>query len=104
RLVADKATKRLLGYDASGALVVSYPATIGSNDLPSPEGTHLGKTIATDPEYWYRPKVNFQQGNNAQALRLAPGPNNPVGSVWIGLDTPTYAMHGSPAPHNIDKT
>jgi lipoprotein-anchoring transpeptidase ErfK/SrfK len=104
KLVADKGKKRLLGYDANDTLVVSYPATIGSSDLPSPDGTHLVKTIATDPEYWYRPKVNFQQGNNAQALRLAPGPNNPVGSAWIGLDKPTYGIHGTPAPNKIDKT
>ena len=104
KLVADKSMKRLLGYDATGTLVVSYPATIGSNDLPSPNGTHLVKNIATDPEYWYRPKVNFQQGNNTQALRLAPGPNNPVGSAWIGLDKPTYGIHGTPAPNKIDKT
>lgn len=104
RLVADKDKKRLLGYDSGGTLIVSYPATIGSNDLPSPTGTHAIKTIATDPEYWYRPKVNFQQGNNTQALRLAPGPNNPVGSAWIGLDKPTYGIHGTPAPNKIDKT
>ena len=104
QLVADKGKKRLLGFDAAGTLVVSYPATIGSNDLPSPEGSHLVKTIATDPEYWYRPKVNFQQGDNTQALRLAPGPNNPVGSAWIGLDKPTYGIHGTPAPNKIDKT
>ena len=104
KLVADKGKKRLLGFDAAGTLVVSYPATIGSNDLPSPEGSHLVKTIATDPEYWYRPKVNFQQGDNTQALRLAPGPNNPVGSAWIGLDKPTYGIHGTPAPNKIDKT
>ncbi|WP_210485206.1 L,D-transpeptidase [Microvirga antarctica] len=104
RLIADKGKRRLLGFDASGTLVVSYPATIGSSDLPSPVGTHLVRTIATDPEYWYRPKVNFQQGNNTQALRLAPGPNNPVGSAWIGLDKPTYGIHGTPSPNKIDKT
>lgn len=104
RLVAHKASKQLLGYDASGTLVVAYPATIGSSDLPSPTGVHAVKALAIDPEYWYRPKVNFQQGDNAQPLRLRPGPNNPVGSVWIGLDKPTYGIHGTPEPSRIDKT
>ncbi|MDF2813366.1 MAG: hypothetical protein K0S56_4397, partial [Microvirga sp.] len=104
RLVADKGQKRLLGFDAQGTLVVSYPATIGSTDLPSPDGIHVVKNIVTDPEYWYRPTVNFKQGQNTQALRLAPGPNNPVGAVWIGLDKPTYGIHGTPAPNKIDKT
>jgi lipoprotein-anchoring transpeptidase ErfK/SrfK len=104
RLVAHKASKQLLGYDAAGALVVAYPATIGSSDLPSPTGIHAVKALAIDPEYWYRPKVNFQQGDNAQPLRLKAGPNNPVGSVWIGLDKPTYGIHGTPEPSRIDKT
>ncbi|GBD49267.1 signal peptide [Methylopila sp. Yamaguchi] len=103
-IVADKGRKQLFGFDASGKIVVAYPATIGSADLPSPTGIHAVKAIAINPEYWYRPKVNFQQGNNTKALRLPPGPNAPVGAVWIGLDKPTYGLHGTPEPSRIDKT
>lgn len=103
-LVADKTRKQLLGYDAAGRLVVAYPATIGSSDMPSPSGVHAVKAIAINPDYWYRPKVNFQQGENSKALRLPPGPNAPVGAVWIGLDKPTYGLHGTPEPSKIDKT
>ncbi|MGQ4273543.1 L,D-transpeptidase family protein [Terrihabitans sp. B22-R8] len=104
RIVADKERRQLFGYDKDNRLVVSYPATIGSSDLPSPTGTHVVGAIAVNPDYWYRPQVNFQQGNNTKALRLPPGPNNPVGMVWIGLDKPTYGIHGSPEPSKIDKT
>lgn len=104
QIVADKGRRQILGYDAAGKLLVAYPATIGSSDLPSPTGVHAVKNIAINPEYWYRPQVNFQQGNNTKALRLPPGPNNPVGAVWIGLDKPTYGIHGSPEPSKIDKT
>jgi lipoprotein-anchoring transpeptidase ErfK/SrfK len=104
QIIADKGRRQILGYDAAGKLLVAYPATIGSSDLPSPTGTHAIKNIAVNPEYWYRPQVNFQQGNNTKALRLPPGPNNPVGAVWIGLDKPTYGIHGSPEPSKIDKT
>ncbi|MCX5495573.1 L,D-transpeptidase [Kaistia dalseonensis] len=103
-LVADSSTKQLLGYDNDWNLVVAYPATIGSTDMPSPSGMHAIKAVAVDPVYWYRPQVNFQQGKNTKALKLAPGPNNPVGEVWIGLDKPTYGIHGSPEPSKIDKT
>jgi lipoprotein-anchoring transpeptidase ErfK/SrfK len=104
RLVADKALKQLRGYDEAGKLVVAYPATIGSEDLPSPSGMHVVKTVVKNPDYSYRPDVNFKQGDNDKPLRLAPGPNNPVGSVWIGLDAPTYGIHGTPEPSKIDKT
>jgi len=103
-IVADKGRKQLRGYDAAGRLVVAYPATIGSSDLPSPTGVHAVKAIAIDPEYWYRPKVNFVQGTNTKALRLPPGPNGPVGATWVGLDKPTYGLHGTPEPSKIDKT
>ena len=103
-LVADRDARQLLGYDQAWNLVVAYPATIGSTDMPSPSGMHNVKAIAVDPVYWYRPKVNFQQGKNDKPLKIPPGPNNPVGAVWIGLDKPTYGIHGTPEPSRIDKT
>jgi lipoprotein-anchoring transpeptidase ErfK/SrfK len=104
QLVADKTVRQLRGYDVSGRLVVAYPATIGNTSSPSPTGLHAIKNIADNAEYWYRPDVNFKQGDNTKALRLAPGPNNPIGAAWIGLDRPTYGIHGTPEPSKIDKT
>ena len=60
--------------------------------------------IAFDPEYTYNPKINFKQGENDKILRIPPGPNNPVGSVWIALSKPTYGIHGTPEPSKIGKT
>jgi lipoprotein-anchoring transpeptidase ErfK/SrfK len=103
-LIADKGRKQLLGYDAANRLVVSYPATIGSAENPSPSGTHLVNAIAPRAAYYYRPDVNFQQGNNTGRLTIPPGPNNPVGTTWIDLTEPTYGIHGTPEPSLIDKT
>lgn len=104
RLVADKQAGQLRGYDAEGRLLAAYPATIGSPQLPSPSGRHTVTTIAFNAAYNYRPEVNFRQGNNTRPLTIPPGPNNPVGTVWIGLSKPTYGIHGTPAPSKIDKT
>jgi lipoprotein-anchoring transpeptidase ErfK/SrfK len=60
--------------------------------------------VALDPNYTYNPKINFQQGNNDKILTLPPGPNGPVGTVWIALDKPTYGIHGTPEPSKIGKT
>ncbi len=103
-LVADKVNAQLRGYDAAGKLVVAYPATIGSTDMPSPSGTHYVNGIARNAAYYYRPQVNFQQGNNREKLTLPPGPNNPIGTTWIDLSEPTYGIHGTPEPSRIDKT
>jgi lipoprotein-anchoring transpeptidase ErfK/SrfK len=104
RVVADKGKRQLFAYGADGRLVSAYPATIGSEELPSPSGTHKVNAIAFNAVYWYRPDVNFKQGHNDKPLRLPPGPNNPVGSVWIDLTEPTYGIHGTPDPSKIDKT
>ncbi len=103
-IVADKARKQVRGYDETGRLVVAYPATIGSSDTPSPTGTHSVARIALDPQYTYNPKLNFKQGENDRVLTIPPGPNGPVGSVWIALSKPTYGIHGTPDPSRIGKT
>lgn len=103
-VIADKTRAQLLGYDAENRLVVSYPATIGSDALPSPSGVHAVNGIARDAAYYYRPDVNFQQGNNTRKLTIPPGPNNPIGTTWIDLTEPTYGIHGTPEPSRIDKT
>ena len=50
------------------------------------------------------PNINFKQGENNEILTIPPGPNGPVGSVWIALDKPTYGVHGTPDPSKIGKT
>ncbi|RUW65518.1 MULTISPECIES: L,D-transpeptidase family protein [unclassified Mesorhizobium] len=104
RIVADKGKKEVFAYDAAGKLVAAYPATIGSSDTPSPSGIHTVSRIALDPNYTYNPSINFKQGQNDKILTIPPGPNGPVGSVWIALDKPTYGIHGTPDPSKIGKT
>ena len=104
RIVADKGKKQVRAYDQIGKLVAAYPATIGSADTPSPTGTHKVSRVAFNPEYTYNPKLNFKQGDNDKVLKIPPGPNGPVGSIWIALDKPTYGIHGTPEPSKIGKT
>jgi lipoprotein-anchoring transpeptidase ErfK/SrfK len=104
RIEADKGRKQVRAYDANGKLVVAYPATIGSSATPSPTGTHTVERVAFNPNYTYNPKINFKQGDNDKVLTIPPGPNGPVGSIWIALSKPTYGIHGTPEPSKIGKT
>ena len=101
---ADKGLRQVRAYTADGALLAAYPATIGSEENPSPSGTHLVEGVAKMPTYTYNPKINFQQGDNTEVLTIPPGPNGPVGSMWIDLSEPTFGIHGTPEPSLIDKT
>jgi lipoprotein-anchoring transpeptidase ErfK/SrfK len=104
RIEARKRAGQVLAFAEDGKLIAAYPATIGSEESPSPSGTHKVKGVARMPPYVYNPKVNFQQGHNSKELTLPSGPNGPVGSVWIDLSKPTYGIHGTPEPSLIDKS
>ncbi|MDP2357746.1 MAG: L,D-transpeptidase [Beijerinckiaceae bacterium] len=101
---ANKTTGMVVVYADDQRILASYPATIGSETTPSPEGEHTITRIAKNPAYYYDPAKNFQQGKNVDKLTLPPGPNNPVGSVWIALSKPTYGIHGTPEPSKVSKT
>ncbi len=104
RIEADKTLRQVRAYGADGSLIAAYPATIGSDDNPSPSGVHVVEGVAPMPNYTYNPKINFQQGDNTEVLTIPPGPNGPVGAMWIDLSEPTFGIHGTPEPALIDKT
>ncbi len=104
RIIAEKGNKRLVVYADGDRPYLIFPATIGSEATPSPEGTHEVRAIAEFPTYTYNPDVNFKQGENDKVLTIPPGPNGPVGSTWIDLTEPTYGIHGTPEPSQISKT
>ncbi|SMF53901.1 Lipoprotein-anchoring transpeptidase ErfK/SrfK [Tistlia consotensis] len=91
-------------FDEQGRLAAFYPATVGSKDNPGPKGSHKVRTVAIDPSYTYDPEVNFTQGGVREKLEIPPGPNGPVGTVRIDLTEPTYGIHGTAEPAEIDKT
>jgi len=103
RVVVDKAEKAVRAYDAANRLVAFYPATIGSETLQSPSGALKVTGVAMEPVYNYDPaKLSF--GDAKRKLTVKPGPNNPVGLVWIGLNKDGYGIHGAPEPDSIGKT
>lgn len=103
RITVDKTERSLRAYDASGKLIGFYPATIGSSDRPAPSGTVTVVGVAPRPNYTYDPdRVTY--GSGEKRLVIAPGPNNPVGSVWIDLSRDTYGIQGTPDPSKIAKT
>ena len=103
-IVVDKATSDVRAYNEGGNLVAFYPATIGSEEKPAPTGTFKVRRVAWNPDYHYNPKFAWKGVKADHELTIKPGPNNPVGLVWIDLTAPSYGIHGTPEPKNIGKT
>jgi lipoprotein-anchoring transpeptidase ErfK/SrfK len=100
----DKSLREVRAYDASGKLVARYPASVGSAERPAPDGVWAVNTVAPKPVYYYDPKrLTFGRDEAKGKLKIAAGPNNPVGSTWIDLTKDTYGIHGSPDPEIIGK-
>ncbi|KAA2235773.1 L,D-transpeptidase family protein [Salinarimonas soli] len=105
RIEVDRSAKALRAFAEDGSLVAYYPATIGSEDKPTPEGVHEVTAVAPNPTYTYRPdKYQFKGVEAKKAFTIKAGPNNPVGSVWIDLSKDTYGIHGTPDPAKVGKT
>ena len=104
RLVVDKARRSLRAFDGEGKLVGFFPASLGGGEKPALTGTLKITRVVQDPVYYYDPKFQFPGVNARQRLKIAPGPNNPVGSVWMNLNERTYGIHGTAEPAKIGKT
>ncbi|HVY86825.1 MAG TPA: L,D-transpeptidase [Caulobacterales bacterium] len=101
----DKNARSLRALDAAGNLLAFYPATIGSDENPAPTGDYEVKAVAFNPVYHFDPdRLPAFHRANSRKFDIAPGPNNPVGSVWIALSLDTYGIHGAPAPEHVGKT
>ncbi len=104
RVEVDKTSKRVRAFAQDGKLVATYPASIGSTEKPAPTGQFKVTRAAFDPWYTYNPKYQFKGVKTRSKFSIRPGPNNPVGLVWIDLSIPSYGIHGTPEPENIGKT
>jgi lipoprotein-anchoring transpeptidase ErfK/SrfK len=103
-VVVDKGKNAVFAYDADKRLIGFYPASVGSSDKPAPSGTLQVRSVVRDPDYTYDPKYRFKDQTAQRPVRIAPGPNNPVGVVWIGLSAEGYGIHGTPEPEKVGKT
>ena len=104
RIEIDKAHATLKAYEGSGRLVAFYPASIGSPDRPTPTGTLKVTGTHELPTYHYNPEYKFKSVKSKKPFEIKPGPNNPVGSYWIGLSEQGYGIHGTAEPDRVSKS
>jgi len=82
---------RKLALIEDGRVVKLYPVAVGKDATPSPTGKFRIVNRVVNPTYYH------------SGIVIAPGPGNPLGSRWIGLNQKGYGIHGTNAPRSIGK-
>jgi lipoprotein-anchoring transpeptidase ErfK/SrfK len=105
RISLAERTVRLLAPD--GKILAHFPCSIAADKLKRPVGRLTVINFAEKPNYTYDcklfPEVALREKITGRFI-FPPGPNNPVGTAWIGLSLPSYGIHGTPDPENIGRT
>jgi lipoprotein-anchoring transpeptidase ErfK/SrfK len=104
RVEVSKSESSVRAFDAEGKLLAFYVATIGSEHDPLPVGEWKIRGVSKNPTFNYNPKLFWDAKPEHTRAKIQPGPNNPVGVVWIDLDKDHYGIHGTPEPSRVGHT
>ena len=104
KVVVDKSEHTVSLIDANGTTLAQFPASTGSDHDPLPIGNWKIQGVARDPSFHYNPALFWDANPTHDKAKIPPGPNNPVGVVWVDLSKPHYGIHGTPEPSKIGKT
>jgi lipoprotein-anchoring transpeptidase ErfK/SrfK len=103
-VTVSRSTSALTVRDATNQTVFYAPVTTGSENDPLPIGEWKVTGVQYSPEFHYNPDLFWDADPSHAKAKLKPGPNNPVGVVWVDLSKEHYGIHGTPEPANIGKT
>ncbi len=106
-LLIRLADRTLQAFDANNQLLAHFPCSIAARVDKRPAGELQVVVVVPNPDYTFNPEL-FPESPEARQLKtklkLQPGPNNPVGTAWIGLNLPGYGIHGTPKPEDVGRT
>jgi lipoprotein-anchoring transpeptidase ErfK/SrfK len=97
----------LQAYDADGRMIAHFPVSIAKKVEKRPVGELHVTVVIRDPNYTFDPDVFPESAEGRELGRklvVPPGPNNPVGVAWVGLDLAGYGIHGTPNPEQVGRT
>ena len=97
----SKSSSTLWVTDGAGKTIMHAPVTSGSEHDPLPIGTWTVTAVSRNPTFNYNPELFWDADPSHMKAKIAPGPNNPVGVVWIDLSKEHYGIHGTPEPSTI---
>lgn len=98
----DKSDQMLYILAADGSVMGAMPVTIGGTDFPLPEGTLQIAARAPNPDFSYNPAI-LRNPKTDKKVRLPPGPNSPVGVMWLSLSQQHLGIHGTAEPSQMSR-
>lgn len=96
-----KQARVLRALDAKGGVIAQFPISVGTVRDEIPLGALRITNEVTNPDFQYDPAKLADKNPAHTRVRIAPGPNNPVGVLWMGLSKPHYGIHGTPSPERV---
>jgi lipoprotein-anchoring transpeptidase ErfK/SrfK len=107
QIVITLETHELEVFDSIGRVIAHFPVSIARMVEKRPVGSLHVTVVIPNPDYTFDPEL-FPESEEGRTLGhklvVPPGPNNPVGLAWIGLDRTGYGIHGTPDPENVGRT
>ena len=103
KIEVDKSDQVLRVLDGQGKLLAQFTATMGSSQFPLPLGTWKIQGTSYNPPWQYDPSLLATADKSDPKLEIPPGPNNPIGVVWIDLSKEHYGIHGTDEPNRIGR-
>jgi lipoprotein-anchoring transpeptidase ErfK/SrfK len=97
-ITVSRAASALTATGQSGTVIFYAPVTTGSEHDPLPIGDWKVIGVQFNPPFHYNPDLFWDADSKDTKATIAPGPNNPVGVVWIDLSRKHYGLHGTPEP------
>jgi hypothetical protein len=101
KIVISIAGNSYNAFDANDNVIFHAPTTLGSTYDPSPDEMLHVVSITPMPHFHYDPTLYHEVPDSAPDAHMNPGPNSPVGVVWMALSKEHYGMHGTPDPDSI---
>jgi len=99
--------RELQAFDPAGQLLFHCPVSIAREVAKRPVGELKVEVRVENPNYTFNPNIlsaAAEREGISEKFVIQPGPNNPVGSVWLGLNRPSYGIHGTPEPEQVGRT
>jgi lipoprotein-anchoring transpeptidase ErfK/SrfK len=103
-ITVSKRLRTLRAAGEDGTHLLQAPVTVGSKHDPLPIGEWAITGLWQNPVFHYSPELFWNADPTHAKAKIQPGPNNPVGVMWIDLTREHYGLHGTPEPSRVGYT